>query len=194
MIQSPVTSLRLREAGRLMMPGDLLLYRNDSSLQDLAISRAGRSPWCHAAKLDTEFADWRVLQMLQWRGGCSTRLAEEVSRHPGGWDWFTVDRQRWPEWNRLESLIQMRRLVRRPYGWTHVVADGLLHLPLLRFLTPVNCDDDAADWHPPFCSEAVSIADRLAGVDPVPHLPDRLTEPGDLGRSLLYQYRATLIP
>ena len=88
----------------------------------------------------------------------------------------------------------MRRLVRREYGWLHLVRDGLLHLPLIWALTPVNCDDGSSDGHRPFCSEACSIAYRLGGVDPVPYLPDRLTEPGDLARSLFFEYRATLLP
>ena len=36
-------------------------------------------------------------------------------------------------------------------------------------------------WHP-------------GGVDPVPHLADRLTEPADLARSPFYKYRCTLLP
>jgi len=40
---------------------------------------------------------------------------------------------------------------------------------------------------------ALTLADRLGGwVDPVPHLADRLVEPGDLARSLFYQYLFTL--
>jgi hypothetical protein len=38
------------------------------------------------------------------------------------------------------------------------------------------------------------MADRLGGgVDPVPHLADRLTEPADLARSPFYEYLFTLI-
>ena len=53
-------------------------------------------------------------------------------------------------------------------------------------------DDDASTW-PPFCSQAVSMADRQGGIDPVPNLADRLTEPADLSRSEFYEYRFTLI-
>ena len=42
--------------------------------------------------------------------------------------------------------------------------------------------------------EAVSRACRRGGVDPVPNLADRLTEPGDLARSAFFGYRFTLLP
>jgi hypothetical protein len=64
-------------------------------------------------------------------------------------------------------------------------------LPLIRFLVPAITSDPDADHHSPFCSEAVSIANRLAGMAPVPMLPDRLVEPGDLARSLFYEYEVT---
>ena len=39
------------------------------------------------------------------------------------------------------------------------------------------------------------MADRIGGgVDPVPHLTDRLTEPADLARSPFYQFLLTLVP
>ena len=53
-------------------------------------------------------------------------------------------------------------------------------------------DEQRKDGDPPFCSEAVSIAVQAGGVDPVPTLADRYTEPGDLARSLFFHYRFTL--
>ena len=56
-------------------------------------------------------------------------------------------------------------------------------------------EDDAIDRRPPFCSQACAMTDRIAGgVDPVPHLSDRLTEPADLARSTFYEYAFTLVP
>ena len=193
---TPMPTLRLADVDRLMLPGDLLLYHQDDSLRDVAIARGGRSTYCHAGMLDRDLGEWRVLQMLMWRGGRSTSLAKEVAKNRGCWDWFSTNPgNRWHEFNRLDAVKWMRHYVNRGYGWGHLIADGILHLPIVRFLTPVNCDDETEDWHPPFCSEAVSAACRKGGgVDPVPHLPDRLTEPGDLARSLFYEYRATLMP
>jgi len=52
-----------------------------------------------------------------------------------------------------------------------------------------NGDGDSSA---PFCSEAVSRAWRLAGVDLVPNLADRYTEPGDLARSAHLRLVASL--
>jgi hypothetical protein len=69
----------------------------------------------------------------------------------------------------------------------------MLHLPLVRLAVRANVDDGAIDRRPPFCSHACAMADRLGGgVDPVPHLADRLTEPADLARSPFYEYLFTL--
>jgi hypothetical protein len=46
----------------------------------------------------------------------------------------------------------------------------------------------------PMCSEAVAISCRAGGIDPVPELPDRLTEPADLARSLLWAKCGVLVP
>ena len=56
-----------------------------------------------------------------------------------------------------------------------------------------SLDDEQPSRRPPFCSEACAMADRVGGgVDPVPQLADRLTEPADLARSPFYRYRFTL--
>ena len=58
-----------------------------------------------------------------------------------------------------------------------------------------DTEDHAIDRRPPFCSQACAMTDRTGGgIDPVPHLADRLTEPADLARSPFYEYAFTLIP
>ena len=95
----------------------------------------------------------------------------------------------------------MRRLAGCDYGYAAVLAAAMLHLPLVRLAVRANFEDDAdhashgAGRRPPFCSQACAMTDRVGGgVDPVPHLADRLTEPADLARSPFYQYAFTLIP
>ena len=70
---------------------------------------------------------------------------------------------------------------------------ALRHLPLGRLLVAPDLDDAKALDQPPYCSQACVMADRIGGgVDPVPQLADRLTEPADLARSPFYRYRFTL--
>jgi hypothetical protein len=87
----------------------------------------------------------------------------------------------------------MRALAGCDYGYATLFAAALLHVPLIRWWIPLQLDDRARGLRPPFCSQACAMADRLGGgVDPVPHLADRLTVPADLARSSLYRYRFTL--
>jgi len=89
----------------------------------------------------------------------------------------------------------MRKLCGWNYGYAGLIAASFLHLPIVRWFVRPDMDDNAVDRRPPFCSQACAMADRLGGgVDPVPHLADRLTEPADLARSPFYRYRFTLIP
>jgi len=77
------------------------------------------------------------------------------------------------------------------------------HWPLIRWLLPAPEEDMPIPTvgrtppglpEPMFCSQAVAWAYRVAGLDPTPNLPDRLTEPGDLARSPIFRYRFTLLP
>ena len=176
----------------LALPGDLLLYRDDS-LQETLISRAGRSPYGHAGMLARSGQKWCVLEMTEWHGGRCRLLEEAVREDPGQWDVYLANAgNRW-SWDRPRAVAEMWRLAKKPYGWRHVLWVALLHLPIVRAFVPAVTADADADRHAPFCSEAVSIATRLAGVQAVPNLPDRLVEPGDLARSLFYDYALTLV-
>jgi hypothetical protein len=123
-------------------------------------------------------------------------LSSQVRRYPGQIDVFEVNpERRWPEYDRRGAVRMMRRLAGRPYGYAGLIAASLLHLPIVRWFIRPDIDDRGRTTRPPFCSQACAMADRIGGgVDPVPHLADRLTEPADLARSPLYRYRFTLIP
>ena len=87
----------------------------------------------------------------------------------------------------------MRRLAGCDYGWWNLAGAALVHLPWLRLVVRANINDRNFSRRPPFCSQAVAMAERIGGrVDPVPQLADRLTEPADLARSPFYRYRFTL--
>ncbi len=187
-----VCSISATALDGLAAQGDLLLYR-DEAFQDRLIARGGRSIYAHAGMLARRGDRWVVLEMMQFAGGRWRYLDDAVRDDPGCWDLYAANSgNRWQQWDRRRAVAEMWRLTARPYGWRHVLWAALLHLPLIRCLIPVATDDDSADRHAPFCSEAVAIAARLAGVDVVPMLPDALTEPGDLARSLFFDYTLTL--
>lgn len=173
--------------------GDLLLLRGRGLLSRL-IGIAGRSKYTHAARA----VWWGDLlfccEVRELRGGRAVTLASQVEKYPGMIDVFeTNPSSRWHEYDRLNSVRYMRRLAGCDYGYLGVLKAALRHMPLWRFLIRPDMNDEKRTNQPPFCSQACAMADRIAGgVDPVPHLADRVTEPADLARSPFYRYRFTL--
>lgn len=200
---------------------DLLLFRPCWwALHSKLICVAGRTDYCHAGmvrcrpavnrspyRLDritgsSGFLSTPVypvipsdcLEMVAG-GGRQISLAKEVQWYPGLIDVYEANPEnRWEKFDRLRAAAAMRGFVRRRYGWRNMLRVSLVHLPFIRFLLRPETDDQIAHGRLPFCSQAVAAACRAGGVDPVPHLADRFTEPADLARSPFFKYRFTLIP
>jgi len=181
----------LAEAQPQIADGDLLLFRRRS-----LIAVAGRGTHSHAAKAAWWGDDVFCIEVREWHGGRAVTLESQVRNYPGRIDLYhTNPANRWPEYDRTLSTTMMRRLAGCDYGYAAVLAAAMLHLPLVRLAVRAATEDDAIDRRPPFCSQACAMTDRAGGgVDPVPHLADRLTEPVDLARSPFYEYAFTLVP
>lgn len=199
--------VRLRElsyqkARRWIRSGDLLLLRRGRWWPHRLIAAGGRSLYVHAAMAAWWHQDLMCLEMVWGRGGRAVCLSHQVRRCPGRWDVYTLQPVGSQKVDRLLAVRAMRRLTGTPYGWQALVRLIWRHLPMVRWLLPppaedppiVLADQPPLPLEPMFCSQAVVWAYRLTGVDPVPNLPDRLTEPGDLARSPLFRYRFTLLP
>ncbi len=171
--------------------GDLLLFRRRS-----LISIAGRGVHSHAAKAAWWAEDLFCLEIRGLTGGRAVTLSSQVQRWPGRIDVYEVNPDgRWPQYDRAGATRFMRRLAGCDYGWWGLASAALRHLPVVRLFVRPDVDDETPSPRPPFCSHACAMADRIGGgVDPVPHLADRLTEPADLARSPFYRYRFTLVP
>lgn len=169
--------------------GDLLLFRRRG-----LISIAGRGVHSHAAKAAWWDGDLFCVEIREFHGGRAVTLSSQVERYPGRIDVFETNPDgRWPGYDRAGAARFMRRLAGCDYGWWNLAGAALVHLPWLRLLVRANVNDRNFSRRPPFCSQAVAMAERLGGrVDPVPRLADRLTEPADLARSPFYRYRFTL--
>ena len=179
------------DARRQIADGDLLLFRRAG-----LISIAGRGIHGHAAKTAWWDDDLLCLEIRELVGGRAVTLSSQVRRYPGRIDVCEVNPEdRWKQYDRAGAVRFMRRLAGCDYGWINLLLAGLLHVPWVRLFIRANTNDRAVDRRPPFCSQAVAMAERIGGgVDPVPHLADRLTEPADLARSPFYRYRFTLVP
>ena len=191
------TPRRLADVQHSIRDGNLLLFRRRG-----LISIAGRGVHTHAAKA----AWWPghggqpgvlfCLEVRQWVGGRAVTLESQVEKFPGRIDVFEANPDdKWPYYDAAASTRYMKELCGRPYGYRAIVMAALLHLPVVRCFVNPEIDDLAVANRPPFCSQACCLADRVAGgVDPVPHLADRLTEPADLARSPFYRFAFTLVP
>ncbi|HBO45330.1 MAG TPA: hypothetical protein DD670_15655 [Planctomycetaceae bacterium] len=179
------------EARRAIADGDLLLFRGRG-----LIATAGRGVHSHAAKAAWWDDDLFCLEFRAFRGGRAVLLSHLVQRWPGRIDVFETNPEgRWPNYDRAEATRAMRRLTGLEYGWVNVLRVALTHAPVVRWFRATSEDDARTNDRPPFCSQAVVMADRIGGgVDPVPRLADRRTEPADLARSPFYRYRFTLVP
>jgi hypothetical protein len=179
------------DARREIGDADLLLFRRRG-----VISIAGRGIHSHAAKAAWWGDELFCLEVREWHGGRAVTLESQVHKYPARIDvYHTNPANRWPEYDRMRSTQWLRRLAGCDYGYTAVLAAAMLHLPFVRMAVRAEVDDNAIDRRPPFCSQACVMADRIGGgVDAVPHLADRLTEPADLARSPFYQYAFTLVP
>jgi hypothetical protein len=182
----------------LIAEGDLFLWRRSHRLLSRAIAIFGRGLYSHAAMAARDlWGEPIVLEVISWHGGRARPLACYVEEEPGRIDWLRANAEdRWPEWEPDAAVARFRKLIGCLYGWHNLWNVGLLHLPFIRwfwFARP-QTDDQVNGRHPPFCSEAVAIACRAGGVDPVRNLADRMTEPQDLARSLFFEYQGTLVP
>jgi len=188
-----LSTKRFWEVRHQIFNGDLLLFRNGG-----LIPVAGRSVYSHAA-----MAGWWVgggvdhlmcLELRELRGGRAVTLISQVMRFPGRID---VYRPNLTADQREKAFAAMRGKAGHDYNYWGLISTACLHLPGIRFFAKPDLSDldILRGRHPEYCSQAVASAYRLgAGVDPVPNLNDRLTEPADLARSSLFSYLMTLVP
>ena len=174
------------ETRKRIRSGDVLLYRPCNLLGRL-IARLGRSEYSHAAMAAWWGERLMCLESLQGVGGRAALLSHQVHRWPGIIDVYGPI----VHLDRAVVLEAMIGITGRRYGWWSLLRAAVLHLPVARLLVRPETDD-AANGTLPFCSQAVAMAYRAAGLDLVPNLADRLTEPGDLARSADLHYLCTL--
>jgi hypothetical protein len=179
------------EARCAIRNADLLLFRRRDRIGRW-IAVAGRSEYVHAAMAGW-WKDRLMCVEMTSSGGRAQLLSNLVEQWPGAIDVYRANVLH-RRFSRERALRVMIGITGKRYGWINLFFAALLHLPVVRFFVRPAMDDAETDTRPPFCSQAVSMADRAGGVDPVPNLADRMTEPGDLARSPFYEYVFTLYP
>jgi len=174
-----------------ILDSDLLLFRSRG-----LISAAGRSSYSHVGKAAWWNGHLFLLEVRGFFGGRAVLLESYVKRYSGRIDVFRANPDnRWPSYRRDQAVAVMQRFAGCDYGYWNVLMAAITHLPCLRFFMRPDTNDlsETELSRPPFCSQACALADRVGGgIDPVPHLADRFTEPADLARSVFYKYIFTL--
>lgn len=195
-------AISFADALAIMEPADLLLYRG-TSWASRAIRTASLSPYSHAGMVGfrTDDTGKRIpvlLDVLQWWGGRDLDLAEEVARHPGGYELRRANAgNRWPEFNRFRAVERMWKFRGTNYGWGQIGYASFAFLPFVRLFQKVDTflvDDECTKKTPPFCSMACAIAYEAGGVDPVKDLRHSMTTPGHLAQSLFFERLGVLVP
>lgn len=188
--------LPIAQAAGSILDSDLLLFRG-AGLIARSIRITGRSIHTHAAK-----ASWHrngtlmCLEVREFIGGRATTLGGQVRKYPRRIDVFRANAgDRWPNYDRMASDRYMTELTDTEYGWWNLARSSLLHWPVVRWTITPPTQDAVKSTHPPYCSAACAMADDYGGgVDVVPHLANWAVHPGDLARSLFYEYLFTLEP
>ena len=165
-----------REARGMIQDGDLLLWL-PSTLSGNAITTVTHSLYSHAAMA----AWWRdhlmVLESVQWRGGDTARLSDQVARWPGLCDVYRVPGEY--RWCAVDAAIER---IHVPYGWlslAHILARKYLGLCRhSEYIVPPTT--------PLVCSAFVCDSYRRAGLDLVPGKPAWAAEPGDIAKAGKY--------
>lgn len=194
------------KAAPLIQDADPLLYRNGSAASWLV--RLWTLSWCsHVAtayrkvpmgKLRDPGArpEIMLVDTMEGKGGRrEISLELEVRRNPGKIDWFQVDTERFPEYDRQRAIQwALENLPGRPYGRITIWHMLRCRLPLLRLHYKPDFNDLSATGGNYVCSTARAEMDCVAGVDPVPGLANAFVTPGHLANSLLYRFQGTLVP
>jgi hypothetical protein len=174
---------------RKIRDADLLLFRpKDWYTRMFAV--AGRTEYVHAAMAGWWDGRLMCVEMTS-SGGRAQLLSNVVNRWPGVCDVYRTNAAR-RKFSREKALDAMIEITGKPYGRWNLFRAALNHAFIVRFLMSPPEEDLEIGRDAPFCSQAVSMACRTGGVDPVPNLSDRATEPGDLARSTFFKYLFTL--
>ncbi len=190
MIVNPVV---FNEARDKIPQATLLLWRRGWKPINRAISGGDRTIYCHAGTVEvTPSGVLNSLEMLQWRGGVRHPLRSYVRDYPGEIDVFVPNAGGRFVYDPNMTVAKMQELISRPYGYGNILRVGLSYIPFVRSLITPSTDDEANGYCSPHCSMARVIADTSGGVDPVRNTPAYATTPGDLARSLFFNYLYTL--
>ena len=166
--------------------GDWLLWRPCSWAGRL-ICWGSRQPYSHAS-----LAGWsrdgrlRNVEMVQWHGGRTVLLSQQLRRWPGSCDVYRP----LPPYDGPGALEQMLWLCGQHYGWSDFARITCRKLLPRLALQPARNSLDPGQ--PRVCSASVCFAARTGGeLEALRYRLDLETTPGDLASPELAKYLVT---
>lgn len=207
--------MKYAAARSIIADGDVLLFRS-SGIVSALIRWATRSPYSHAGLAAWWGDDLMLLESREFRGCRAVRLSNAL-RSGAHIDlfklvpWWPV-----PDDARQKVVAAARDRLGQSYGWRSILLDAAGRLPVLAGLQALGVLRkvpllgrllDLVPWGRAYstedledpgtrvkCSTFVAWCWRHAGLDMVPHLADRSTDPGDLARSAILVRACVLEP
>ena len=175
--------------GEVVVDGDVLLWRGRGLISRM-IATAGRSEYSHAGMAAWWHDELMCLEVREFVGGRCVTLGSQVEKCSGRVDVYRLATQRRGDVSMTTAVSKMKGFAGCEYGYLHLMRAAAIHAPVMRFWANRKRGDNGTG--PPFCSEAVDRAYLAAGLDLVPRLRGRLTEPADISRSAALEYVCTL--
>ena len=164
-----------------ILDGDALLFRGRLAGADHY--HVGMAAWWHRRL--------HCLEQVPRYGGRIAKLSCRVAECPAGIDVYGLSKAALKLLH-SDPVGHMLDTIGEPYGWWTILRLALYHLPVVRWIVPVQTDDFAAPW-PLVCSTRMARAYRLAGADPWPGRSDNMIEPADFAMVPdFFEYRVTL--
>ncbi len=180
-----------REVRSQINDGNIALFRAGWKLSSNIIARFSHrpSPYCHAAMVAWWHQRLFLLHTIQFYGGRSQALSQQVRNYPGHWDIYRVKKNR--KFNSQAAVNAAIDTVGKDYGWYALARAGVTHLPFIREWFPPRKEDEE-NGHLAYCSMALDRWVRKGGIDLCPNLAGNFTEPGDIANSGSLKYMFTL--
>ncbi|HBT76495.1 MAG TPA: hypothetical protein DEB39_06125 [Planctomycetaceae bacterium] len=166
----------IEDVKREIWEGDLIILRNKKGIAFRALKVCR---WD-----DAVFG----VDVLKYRGVTAVSLEQLICRHPGNIDVYEVNPQdRWPNYDRQRATRFLKSIVFSEEDCRVMFLKMLRNL-FLKLFYPAIAKHDSV----PCGAEAIRLADRHGGVEPVPDRANERISVSDLERSPFYRYRFTL--
>lgn len=154
-----------------LKPGDVLLYHGESLIGKF-IAWMTSSKYCHAAMIGPDGHVLEMYYLLRRKSGRESTVDRHRQYKIDVFRCRDADRAFW-------ASIYMFKAIREKYSILHAIGAGLAFM-----IRPTQKECNKHGLH---CSQAVSMAYRIAGLDPWLGGADKCTAPEHLARSPIFE-------